>query len=155
MARDLRPVYEGPRVILRHVRESDLRVIHGWRQDLADLQILIPAMRVATSDEFAAAVRTFVQQTITFVAVPRNGSVPLGMVSAYDVSLSEGWCFFLGYFTPEFQRRHYGSEASIAFFDYLFRTHGFRKIYLDIQGFNSDFLSAAVSLGGLVEEGRF
>ena len=155
MAPDLRPVYEGPRISLRHIGESDLQAMQSWGRDLAALEILVPAMRVATTEDFAAALRTYFHQTISCVSVTQSGSVAHGLVSAYDVNLAEGWCFILQYFTPEFQRQLYGAEASIAFFDYLFRNHPFRKIYVDIQGFNSGFLEAGVSLGGLVEEGRF
>ena len=111
--------------------------------------------RIPTLEEFSNEMDTMLHQCITMLVTNTETGEPIGFVQAYNVNREEGWCFFLAYFPPEYRQQRNGAEAAIAFFDYLFRNFNFRKIYMDVQEFNSDFLSAGVELGGFVEEGRF
>lgn len=147
-------IFEGHRSGLRPVSRADLHTFYQWKEDLEALGLIVPEGGAVTYEEFAQMMGGLLKQTITLLALGPDGE-PIGFVQAFNINDADGWCCFMAYFTPESQRQLAGAKASIAFFDYLFRTCNFRKIYMDIQEFNSGFLGAAVGLGGFVEEGRF
>lgn len=138
--------------MLRPIGREDYPAFFQWRTDMLNVHLWMSVRRVPTFEEFAAEMDQVLRSAITFLICDKESGERIGFTQAYNMNLSDGWCFILTYLLPDYRWRRHGSEASIAFFDYLFRNFNLRKIYMDVNEFNSGFLNAALQ-SGLVEEG--
>ncbi len=86
-----------------------------------------------------------------FVVVRRRDRMSLGLVSAYNADLRNGFAYVSVLLDPRAQRRGWPLEGLALFIDLLFATEPIRKLYFE----TSEPLSRERLLSGLVhEEGR-
>jgi UDP-4-amino-4,6-dideoxy-N-acetyl-beta-L-altrosamine N-acetyltransferase len=144
----------GTRVSLRPMGRQDYADLFRWRADLQDLHLLRAPQGVSTFEDFSRWMDALAARSIVAAAMREPDERMAGLVQAFDVDLADGRCYMISYFPPEHRRQWIGREASLLFFDYLFRTFNLRKIYLEVAEFNAGWLGWLVDLAILVEEGR-
>lgn len=146
-----RPPGEGSHVRLvapRHDHIPDVRSWavapdNGWRWQLRG--------RSASHEEIAAFV--FGDSLATFVVERSSDGAPVGLVSARNASLANGFAYLSALLHPRLQGQGWPAEGLVLFVDFLFRTFDLRKLYCEVIEPNLPQFESAIGRL-LVEEGR-
>lgn len=142
----------GRWVALRPHTPADFDRYYEWRTDLTEYGMWKPRVPV-TREGYLAELERITASSLLLTVTNRGDGAPIGMVQTYDLSLEDGWVFFLAYVTPQYQGRGHGAEASLLIADYLFSYFPIRKLYADVFEYNQRSLKALLN-AGFVEEGR-
>lgn len=134
MLSPLEPVLSNHVVSLTPIAQNDLDFLYGlaiqpetayrWRYRDA------PPSPERFSAEFWANV------LVQFVARRTNGDHPVGHVLAYSADHAMRHAYIGAVFQPSFVGKGMAAQAVALFVRYLFHTFPFRKLYLEIPGFN-------------------
>ncbi len=120
--------FSSRRVSLRPISRADYKFLFKCRVDVDSLYLWSNRRRISSYDEFTLQAEDEFRNAITFVVVKRSNLQPIGFAQAYNLNLTDGWAYILGYLVPEARRGH-GAEVAILLLKYLFDHFPLRKVY--------------------------
>ena len=138
---------------LRAVNRSDFPLLFRWRANMRELHAWSMNRLAPTVEDFAAEMNQVLRQSVLLVGIDRETQRPMGFVQAHNLNPRDGWCRVRVYFEPEYAGEGNAAEACLAFFDRLFETFQFRKIYMELFGPTEQFIGRTLA-DAFVEEGR-
>jgi RimJ/RimL family protein N-acetyltransferase/aryl carrier-like protein len=89
-------------------------------------------------DRFVAELWTLV--VVQFVVRRTEDDQPVGHVVAYSANRDHGHCYVGAVFSPGHTGTGFAAQATELFVRYLFHSFAFRKVYLEIPGYNWDLV---------------
>lgn len=130
-------LYEGGRVSVRLVGHADKDVFLAWLGEMTAFDL---AESPSIANDFDDSIDKQLNKRLTGIVVQRPNNRPIGYMQAYDINLLDGWCYVTSFISSEFRSQRFGVEATLGFWDYLFSTFHFRKIYFAVAAFNRNWL---------------
>lgn len=85
-----------------------------------------------------------------FLVVRANDQVPVGIVACYKADFQHQFAYLAAAKFVRADRTTHLMEATVLFIEYLFSCWAFRKLYLEVNGYNLEQFSSGV--GRLLEE---
>jgi RimJ/RimL family protein N-acetyltransferase len=85
---------------------------------------------------------------VQFIVERRATSESIGLVTGYNASQRDGWCYVAALASPSFVGSGAVADGTIALIEYLFMNWAFRKIYIESIEFNYEqfqSMSAAIA----------
>jgi RimJ/RimL family protein N-acetyltransferase len=147
---------QGKRIRLRPFEESDIAILHKWRNDTSTLHLWSVRRHTVSFDEFVAELKAdFATDRHIQLMIERvtDNSV-VGTIYSYNAQFVDGHCWITVYIEPDKTGLGFGAEAVALMLAYLFSYFGFHKIYADVYNYNEASASSMKS-GGFVKEGQF
>jgi RimJ/RimL family protein N-acetyltransferase len=104
----------------------------------------------------AVSYETFLQHLwggtlVHFVVERKDGGQRIGYVQAFDAAERHGWAHFAVMLDPSLQRSGWGIECMALFFNYMFTTWPFRKLYAVVLESHYDDLASGDGSWFIVE----
>jgi RimJ/RimL family protein N-acetyltransferase len=143
-------------ILLRPISESDLQILHAWRNTDSYMSLFVNRRNLASFEEFKFEFKKDLerQRHVQFLIVFKKTGEPIGLIYSYNANMIDGYVFMGTYIDDRFQRRGYGALATILFIKHLFDVYPIQKICLDIFSYNTASISGSVNLG-FAKEGEF
>jgi RimJ/RimL family protein N-acetyltransferase len=139
-------------IALRPVYESDLPFLFRLLGDPNRVHLWMRGRPVYDEANFQQAWSVWTSSMIAAKFIVESAGRPAGLVFDYDRMLDDGFTKSTTLLDEEFVGAGVGATASVLFWDWLFRSFPFRKVYFDVFGYNPTVLRLLRRIG-LVEEG--
>jgi RimJ/RimL family protein N-acetyltransferase len=125
----------GATTRLRPMRPEDLELLYGMATDGPTGFRWRYRGAVPDRTEFVRDLANGV--LVQFMVERRATRQPVGMVSAYGASQRDGWAYLAAVSHPTFRRSGAVVDGLATLTDYLFAGWPFRKLYLEVLGYNT------------------
>ncbi|MCX6812428.1 MAG: GNAT family protein [Candidatus Berkelbacteria bacterium] len=146
---------QGKYIRLRPFEESDITIMHRWRNDIANLHLWSTRRHTVSLEEFIAELRNdfATDRHIQMMIEKVSDNSAIGMIYSYNAQFIDGHCWITIFIEPGKTGLGFGAEAVALMLEYLFSYFGFYKVYADIYEYNKASASN-MEKGGFAEEGR-
>jgi UDP-4-amino-4,6-dideoxy-N-acetyl-beta-L-altrosamine N-acetyltransferase len=157
MKDDKENIIETRQLYQRDITESDLEILHGWRECEVFHKNCSVRRGSVSFEEFSCELggdfrRDRFKQLIAF---RKKNNQPSGTIWAYSLNLIDGYVFITTFVDPQFEKSGYGVELFAAMMNFLFEKFpSLYKIYTEVYSYNIHSVSIMKKFG-FVEEGVF
>lgn len=144
------------RINLRPIEETDLMILHRWRNEPRFLNFCSVRKNLVTFEEFVNEFRYDIEHDRHLQLIIERLSDPIqivGTLYSYSFNLIDGHCFITIYLDQKYDRRGYGVEATALFLYHLFESYPLNKIYMEVYDYNRSSWSNLEGAGFVLEGG--
>lgn len=145
--------YEGEKIYLRPVEESDLELFYFGRNnpDVREtLFLFFPMTYEQVKNDIQLILNS--KENLTFTIVEKESEIPIGQTSFVRIDyVSRMATFFLAIWDPAYWSKGYGSEATQLMVDYGFEILNLNRIQLHVAHENINAIKAYEKCGFKIE----
>lgn len=144
----------GDSIVLKEIEESDIKILHSWRNDKIFTGFCSTRRNLVSMEEFTVELKNDFAVDRHLQCIIRKVNEPIGTIYAYNLNRTDGFIFFTIYLLEKYEKSGYGVEAVTMFMLYLFNNLPLHKIYADVYSYNIHSIKI-LRKSNFIEEGKF
>lgn len=141
---------------LKPLERQDYKQLFAWHTDQRNLHLWQVSKEIMNYEDFVADFDRRMRRSIDFCMIIYNIDTHerVGMVYNYNSNRTDKTTFLCVYISPDYAHQAHGLRAAELFLQYLFYNHAFRKIYIEVFGYNKKVVRLA-QMYGFEQEGHY